>query len=60
MFQPLIHICLWFLYPSGLDIGSSLANQHYSMAKTLLDSYAKAYGSLIQPKQLEAAAIYTH
>lgn len=58
MYKAIIHIALWFLYPSGLDIGSSLANQHYQMAKTILDTYAKAYGSMIQPKKLEASSIY--
>ena len=57
--QAVIHVCLWFLYPSGLDIGSTLANQHFNMADKLLSTYAKAYGFLIQPKNVEAANIYT-
>lgn len=59
MFKALQHIALWFIYPSWLDIGSSLANQHFQMAKTILDTYAKAYWFNIQPKKLEAAGIYS-
>ena len=59
MFQPLTHLALWFIYPSWLELWSSLANQHYNMAITLLDTYAKAYWFNLQPSQVEAAAIYT-
>jgi hypothetical protein len=58
MFQALIHVALWFLYPGGLDIWSWLANQNYNMAKTILDTYAKAYGKSIQPEQMAPAAHY--
>lgn len=59
MWQVLLHTALWFMYPSGLDIGSSLANQHYQMVMTLLDNYGKAYGFDIQPDNARAASIYT-
>jgi len=57
-YQALIHVALRFVYPGGLDIWSSLANQNYNMAKDLLTAYAKAYWPLIQPKQAEMARIY--
>jgi len=59
MFQVLVHVSLWFIYPWGLDIWSSLSNQNYQMAKTLLDTYAKAYWFNLQAEQVEAAGIYT-
>lgn len=59
MFQVLTHVALWFVYPGGMDVGSSLANQNYQMAQTLLGIYTKAYGFNLQPGQVEAAGIYT-
>lgn len=59
MFQVLTHISLWFIYPGGMDVGASLANQNYQMAQTLLGVYTKAYGFNLQPEQVEAAGIYT-
>lgn len=58
MWQLLLHTALWFMYPSGLDIGSSLSNQHYNMVLTLLQSYGKAYGFDMQPEAAKAISIY--
>ena len=58
MWQLLLHTALWFIYPSGLDIGSSLSNQHYNMVLTLLQSYGKAYGFDMQPEAAKAISIY--
>lgn len=58
MWQLLLHTALWFIYPSGLDIGSSLSNQHYNMVMTLLQSYGKAYGFDMQPEAAKAISIY--
>jgi hypothetical protein len=52
------HIALWFAYPSWLEIWASLANQHFQMATTILDTYAKAYWDKIQPKTVQASRIY--
>lgn len=52
------HIALRFSYPSGLEIWASLANQHFQMATTILDTYAKAYWDKIQPKSVQASRIY--
>lgn len=57
-YQALIHIALWFVYPGGMDIWSSLANQNYNMAKDLLTTYSKAFGPLIQPKQAQPSRVY--
>lgn len=59
MWQVLLHTALWFMYPSGLDIWSSLANQHYQMVMTLLDNYGKAYWFDLQPDNARASSIYT-
>jgi len=56
--QALIHVSLRFIYPGGMDLWSTLANQHFNQAKELLTTYAKAYGPSVQPKQAEPAAIY--
>jgi hypothetical protein len=58
MFQALIHVSLWFIYPGGLDIGAWLANQNFIAAKAILDTYAKAYGKSIQPENMAPAARY--
>lgn len=58
MHQVLLHTALWFMYPSGLDIGSSLSNQHYNMMMTLLSTYWKAYWFDIQPVAAKAISIY--
>lgn len=58
MFQALVHLCLWMIYPGGMDVGSTLANQNYNMAKEILWVYTKAYGFNLQPKSAEASPIY--
>lgn len=59
MFQVLVHVSLWFVYPWWLDVWSSLANQNFQMADKLLTTYGKAYWFNLQAKQAEAAGIYT-
>lgn len=58
MQQVLLHLALWFIYPGWLDIWSSLANQNYQMAQTLLTTYWKAYWFDMQPTAAKASGIY--
>lgn len=59
MEQALIHVVLRYMYPSWLDLWASLSNQHFNMAKTILDTYKKAYWTLIQPKDIIPSRVYT-
>jgi len=59
MEQCLLHIALWFIYPWGMDLWASLANQNYQMAKTLLDTYSDAYWKQIQPKAIQPSPFYS-
>lgn len=58
MFQALVHLSLWIIYPGWMDIWSSLSNQNYNMAKEIISVYAKAYWFNLQPKSVEASPIY--
>lgn len=58
MKQALLHVVLWFVYPGWLDMWSTLANQNYNQAKTLLDTYAKAYWQALMAKKAEPSNIY--
>lgn len=58
MNQVLLHLALWFIYPGGMDLGASLANQNYQMAQELLTVYSKAYGFDLQPSAVKTHRIY--
>lgn len=57
MFEVLKHLALWFIYPSGLDLWATLANNHYNMATALLWPYSKAYWFNLQAQWISPRSI---